>query len=634
MGRIKGITAAILLSVMFTESAVADTRMSFTAETESEVTAETADGEHTEEAIETTTDFVEGDSVSSPSAVEIKDNEKQTDESTSEATSTTTEISTEVIVPDKVLSESALDFVLDVTDIPDYAVSVAESDSMYSDIDESSKFYLNRYVGVREDTMTECQNNGLTIKESVPMALLMQRLNISYSRAVDMVISYESQNLALEASMEYREAEYEIGFMGQEEIKPELVDLLIDGYDTEEIEKGFAVSQCLGTDVKEIMTKDKNVIESNTVAFRSAIGDVMPEISLLAEEMQEDAKVDAEDKEESVTDEGILKLANEYCVKAEYIESYAEAENLSADNVEMEILAMMAELDITDESKVYEKAGSGIQPLSNDIEQISDIKNSSTYKEGPFNYKQSVSDNVDVGTGTLSYVDNVLSTPGINGLDLNINLMYFSKDSYGKIVDKRINKGSNWQYSFPFLLSMDGSTIAAAKTENDIEQIVQPMYVVLSDGTKYPIDDVTEKENRRISHCESDYMKLNCDFNSKGGADSCFELTHIDGTRDYFDKNGRWISTVNRFGNSIKVISYTDDGTTECLTIRDTLGKDIKITTTETANGYSQKVTRPDNTDIQYTYTTVNYNNTVEKTILTQKKEMTDSSKSIYTKYT
>ena len=605
--------AIFLATAMFCESVMANTEVR-SIESVSESTVESTDGEHTEEAIETTTDYIGGDIVATPAAIEEEE--------------------PLLGMTDEVLSDDALDFELDTEGIPDYAAAIAMSNGRYSDLDESSKFYLNRYIGVREDTMTECENNGLGISEAIPMALLMQRLKTDYSHAVDMVISRRSQTKALESSMEYREREFEIGFLAQEEFKSDFVDLLIEGYNTEEIIDSFAVAQCVGVDVKDVITKDKNVIESNTETFESVIEKSAVNINPFALNMS----ISEEDTEEQVTNESTLSLANKCSVRADSLSDYMIENDLTAEDMEIEILAMRVELGIDDESVITDKLGSMVQTYSSD-ETINDIKNDSTYKEGPFNYKNSLTDNVDVGTGTLSYVDSVLDLSGKSSLDFNLNLMYFSKSNNASQIDDRVNVAGNWQFSLPYLMSRDGSGVYAVKDGNNIaiESALRPKYIVMSDGSKYPIDEQRENDynNRDISHCGLDNMHLKCDYDSSGGNNSCFEITHMNGSIDYFNKNGQWISTVNCFGNSIKVMEYTKTDTSNCLTIQDTLGKTITITTTKTTNGYSQTVTRPDGTNIEYTYETVIVgSSSAKRTVLKQKREFTDNSNSVTTDFT
>lgn len=130
--------SVLILTMIFSESVIADTTISkndFMVSNAETVT----DSEHTENIIETTTESINGDKVTTPSATEI-DNQEEVLE-----------------IADTVLSDSALDFELQIEDIPDYVVSIAESNKMYYGLDDSSKFYLNRYIGVREDTMTECE---------------------------------------------------------------------------------------------------------------------------------------------------------------------------------------------------------------------------------------------------------------------------------------------------------------------------------------------------------------------------------------------------------------------------------------------------------------------------------------------
>ncbi|MDO4299815.1 MAG: RHS repeat-associated core domain-containing protein [Clostridia bacterium] len=603
--------AVLLIAVIFTESTWANTSINI-SETETESVSDIRDSEHSEEAAETTTDYISGDETITPAGA-------YTDEELLPC------------VRDSVLSDSALDYELNTEGIPDYAADAAMSNAVYSKTDENSKFYLNRYIGVREDTMTECENNGLSIKESIPFALLMQRLEFNYSSAEEMMVYYGSQTAALDAAMEYRKKEYETGFLSQEDIKPELVDLLKEGYNTDEITKCFALAYCMGTDIKSIMTKEKSAAESNGEIFERAIEESLYKINLFG------INISAEEEnteEKTAEDESALSLGNKYCVKAEYISAYMAENNITAEEMEAEIYAVMTELDIAHESGSAENLLSEIQPYSTDGESTAcNLKNDSAYKEGPFNYKSGVNDNVDVGTGLLTYTDNVLSLPSKNGLDLNISLMYFSKNCKARSIDDRINYGRNWRYSFPFLMTNDGSRISAKKENGSITYNETPVYIVMADGTTYPIEDRAKKENRYISHCQTDNLYLNCDFNSKGGKDSCFELTHMDGTMDYFNKEGQWIATVNRFGNSIKITGDTETADSETVTIQDTLGKTVTIMTKAAAQGYEQTVTRPDNTVIKYIYETITADNGLTRTLLKEKREMTDSTNTISTKY-
>ena len=601
--------SVLILTMIFSESVIADTTISkndFMVSNAETVT----DSEHTENIIETTTESINGDKVTTPSATEI-DNQEEVLE-----------------IADTVLSDSALDFELQIEDIPDYVVSIAESNKMYYGLDDSSKFYLNRYIGVREDTMTECEQNGLTVVESIPMSLLMQRLGIDYSHAIDMVIKYGSQTKALDVAKEYREREYDAGFLSQEDIKPELVELLINGYSTYEIINSFAVSQCLETDVKSIITKDKNVVPSHIETIETVVDSITPEIGIFSESLfQSTEKV-------SISNYDTLELSNEYCVNNEVLVDYMESNAITPEEMKYEIIAEKANLGVAndDELKLLTSLEIETYSSSSDDSQGSSLSNDSAYKEGPFNYNEGVG-NVDVGTGMLSYTDNVMSIAGINGLDFNLNIMYTSKDSYGNKIDSRFNVGKNWTFSFPFLMDKDGSDILAKKNNGKIEYAKTPMYLVTASGVKYEIDDRTKTENRRISHCGSDEMHFNNDINSKGGSDSYFELTHLDGTMDYFDNKGRWISTVNRFGNSIKITSDTKTGDNETVVITDALGRTIEITTVKTTNGYEQSIVRPDNTTIKYLYNNITTNNGLQRTILSEKRETIDGSKTLSTKY-
>lgn len=596
--------AVFILAIIFSENVIADTHIDKTNFIP-EKRVELIDGEHTESAAE---GYAESEEIASPSAVEVNKDFS-------------------AVNTDEVLSDAAIDYELETDGIPDYALSAAMSNSAYSALDESSKFYLNRYIGVREDTMTVCENNGLVISDSIPFALLMQRLNIDFSQATDMMIEYRSQTKALDEAMNYREKAYGIGFLSQEEFMPELTGLIIEGYSTEEVINSFAVAYCTGNDVKDLLTGEKIAIENNTEVFENTLERTVPMGAEFGIGLFSDKNVS------EVTDESILNIANENSVHADYIADYMEENDLTVEDMQKQISAARVELGIDDESLSEDNNG-GIQLFSEEAgEVINELGMDLDYKEGPFSFRKSMIDSVDTSSGSLSYTDNIASIPGLNGLDFNLSLIYHSKNNYASAVDKRINVGRNWQFSLPYLTTKSGSNITAVRQNNNIVVDMIPMYVVLADGSKYSIDDAEKTQGRRLMYCQDDDMYLNYDLNSKGGTDSFFELTHLDGTNDYFDKNGRWIKTINRFGNSIQVSEYSSVNNTDKLVIQDTLERKITITTVKTSTGYNQTILLPGSRTIEYTYETVTPQGAGTRTILTQKKEMADASKSLYTKY-
>lgn len=101
-------------------------------------------------------------------------------------------------------------------------------------------------------------------------------------------------------------------------------------------------------------------------------------------------------------------------------------------------------------------------------------------------------------------------------MDLNLNLIYSSGESYGNVIDDRVNVGYNWQYNFSFLMTKDGGNINAVKEGSSVSMPSSeiPMFFVTSDGTKYPIDmdKDSSSDTRKVTHCGSDYITLKYDY--------------------------------------------------------------------------------------------------------------------------
>ena len=197
--------AVLLIVVMWTQSVLAGivTDSLFEDEVEKTINQENViDDEHSEEAIETTSEnLVEDDAVESSSSVIIDILDKVLKNE----------------VEDEISSGAAIDYEIDESSLPSDVSALL--DQSYEGLSDYEKFAINTYLFVREDTMEICYDKGYLIRDSVPYALLMQTMEIDFSTAENMMVNYGSQKAALEGAKLYSERLYEYACFKDENIK-------------------------------------------------------------------------------------------------------------------------------------------------------------------------------------------------------------------------------------------------------------------------------------------------------------------------------------------------------------------------------------------------------------------------------
>lgn len=192
---IKRLIAIVLLNVIFAQDVLADTSgllNSMVNEIQTNVIEGIEDeilDEDTEPQVESTTEtMISGmDMVISSSAIDVVT-------SSSAINDVVSNVDTE-----KVLEECA-DYKINEEDLTEEVKKLVKGNKFYSRVTPSDQYDLGQQLGVREDTMLECEENGLNIRRSVPIALIMQRMNIDFMDAINMIGNIGSQKEALKSA--------------------------------------------------------------------------------------------------------------------------------------------------------------------------------------------------------------------------------------------------------------------------------------------------------------------------------------------------------------------------------------------------------------------------------------------------
>ena len=157
-------------------------------------------------------------------------------------------------------------------DIEKYAQDLLNNATYYNELSESEKVTVRQVLGYREDTMSLLCQKGYTIEESKSKALIMQRLNISLADTLQMINAFESEEKALNESLNYsnKYGVYIDFYTDENEVA--IVSLMIMGYEFEKAVNICVVKDCLNADnvvsdsavtVMDIVASDGSVSVSN-----------------------------------------------------------------------------------------------------------------------------------------------------------------------------------------------------------------------------------------------------------------------------------------------------------------------------------------------------------------------------------
>ena len=538
--------------------------------------------EHTEEAVETTTEVVVADEVESSSGIltdiaeSIKDifNGKD-DENTSE---------NGVLIPDEIVSESALDYEMDLSNMPDKASSLMSGRKKYSQLSKQDKYVLQEYAHVRKDTMTACEEAGYSIKESLSKAIIMQQLNISLLDTLKMIQAYGSETIAYNQVKKYRDKEYMAGVLSDGEVKTDLTCYIVKGYTADEVIKSYVTARCMNVSVRDvIIDEEDNTVHNDRESLLNTDKDFLSEDMVASPEGVSTFSLEEEEGD---------YFEKQYAVKSDAVNKYITDKNISVNEFEEQIYNEMTELGLQEPIAVY-GADARSTSISNSFGD--DVK----FKTGPSIYNNGINDSVNLNTGELSVTNKICSIPGVNGLDFNLSLKYKSSAQKYSMADKRFSIPDNWSLSLPYLLDK-------IDEDNTYDNYVfsKARFVVLNNGVSYKLGrsfsatdeygNTVDKYDIPMSYSSVRYFAE--DRYASGGNDAKYYLKYTDGRRDCFDSNGRWIATYDRFGDSIEL---TLEGSRYKIT--DSLDNSIYITS---SRGNSTNFSFPDGTSYKIQYTT------------------------------
>ena len=531
------------------------------------VTEEITDSEHTETTAESYNELVP-DSVTSIPALTADLPALPENESKKEAPQITENI---ITIDDFTTSGSAFDFKMNLNMMSDKTAAIISGSKKYSSLSREQRDLLLDEASLREDTMLECEAAGLSIEQSAPKAIIMQRMNISLTDAINMINKYGSETEALEETGKFKADEFAAPILSNKKIKPQIAYYMANGNTADEAIDAYIASKLINSDVVSTISGIDDYTTSDSALKILDVSAIKDEI------------YDAENT--GSDDYSYNEAFDEPFAEQKDIGEYLNTNNI--DNAEFEkiVYKVKSEMGLMESDIAEENDVSALSPDYGGSLTLNDAQ----FKTGPNINTNSINDSVNVNTGELTVENTICSIKGLNGLDLNLCLVYKSNSRLSRKIEKdRFNVGENWSLSFPYLLDREYTSLDSGKGMR---------YVVTPEGSAYErgnVKNFTGLYGERIARFSlplsySSYKYITMDYNNSLNANSSYYLEHIDGTKYYFDGIGRWIATRNRFGNTI-LLSYSEADRKYYIT--DTLGNSIAIS----KSADSLRFTFPDQT--------------------------------------
>jgi len=549
--------------------------------------------------------------------------------------------------------------IIDFNGLPPEIVVLLNSELSYNLLTAEQKELLTQYAFLREDTMNDCANAGLNIKNSIAKALIMQILDLDLVKSLEMIDAHDGESAALKNARYFREWQYRSVWLTGDFVN-ELIELMVIGYSAYETIISAVAADVLGVAYADAIYQDISAVMSAELS--------------------------------GFTDEdvlGIKQLSTEYCADAGVLADYIKNENITADELRERLMEYRNHTGIFIETSY--------SPLAGTPDEISMY-----YANSPFKFDAGASEGINFNSGALSYEDRIATIHGRGGFDLELVAQYSTDKASAQNIVPAIDKdfitqyillgmltynfsyslyntsmyvNNGWIYYFgrsgflqagpdlwhtgtpyynntdayaayalkkPYLdglskyleMSQHGcynvgyyqsnliNKVVTAPQKNPMEYMgdgwnlkfnrvslqnssgytTNQIFLHMEDGSTYQYEQKANSSNLK------DYSALDMVFtldpNSAGMAGSRYILTHNDGRKEYFNVNGHIIRTEDRFANRYNFAYTTNSGTYNgSINITDATGQ-FAASVVYASNLVT--VNLPDNTSVKYGLTSQN----------------------------
>jgi len=196
-------------------------------------------------------------------------------------------------------------YFLDTSEFSGEVLSLVHSGRNYSDMDEWERFILKDQAFVREDTMTALESYGYGIYESIPVARLMQQMELSVYDVHRMIEIYDGLDGAVYEANEFRRMLIH-NFTGiPERDRTDIISFIVAGYTAEHVISTYTMALTLELPLSLLMgpqqvfsANDITLLDINTDNEIKPPLPEPPKAPLPEEEIEEEEEEDQEEDED------------------------------------------------------------------------------------------------------------------------------------------------------------------------------------------------------------------------------------------------------------------------------------------------------------------------------------------------
>ncbi len=423
---------------------------------------------------------------------------------------------------------------------------------LYSKLTDEEKRAVCEYYALTDSAFVAAEKAGYNILDSARIIKAANAAEITPAEYKEYVESYGSEEEASFQLQGYSLYEDKIA----DKYKSEFKDFMKKGYDVFKLHNTYNVAEYIGTSISSIVPENAEIqIKDNASDF---------------EKYAESYFCDAEKLEAVTVKKGISKselIATSSGIKKEIKETELVSEPAEAS----ELTAASTSSDDTQSS--YLQA------------------NKHEFIASPSQYYAEQNELVSGTSGELSYRENVFDLKGINGVDVDLDIIFIPNSNmyYGKLsedvnfdwynyneVDKEpFNSalGVGWTFNLPKF----SENYEKESFDEDAESIYVTRYHPREGGSYKVVQD--DDEDPATMTLE-DYPREDISVLKINTGTSRYRITFANGDYQIIDKYGRMTEEGDRFGNKITYEYYLGYGTFYeggLKKITDALGRKIEI---------------------------------------------------------
>ncbi len=402
--------------------------------------------------------------------------------------------------------------------------SIVKETKDFSSLSETEQVQIADEYLVNPDIMTDCEEAGYRVSESVELAKIFQNIDISAEQFEEMAKNFGDRETALQQAKLYANYRYTHNSFGMN-TDSFCIGYLVSGMYAGDILKARAMAELLETSIS-----DSSLFYGNTSDYGE---DELGEIASLFQTKR--TAINTYIGQNNLTDEQFLERVTEYLSgilteTGDFPTTFASSEQFVHDPV--------------------------------------------SYPTAPFEFDQNGTEFINDQTGGVGYQETEAVLPGKNGLDLTIGVRYntdssshvhiFAKEfGIGNILQNMSTLKSMYSPLASFAPGWDFTSSYILYYTEGFDDIYSTL--VSSDGSSRSMkeSDVedADKEEIRLYNGKLDLYDVRLYKDSSytdNGVTSLFCAKYKDGKKEYFDAQGKLMKTENRYRDKITYRYYTN----------------------------------------------------------------------------